>query len=1269
MRLDLPPPANDEDFPLLCLALLQAHWRCPQLELYAHRGEAQHGVDIFDASGDTPLRGGQCKRHGQNKAIEPSEIRSEVEKAKSFTPALGHYAILTTAKKSRAADDEILRLNQEHRKAGLFSVELFTWDKIQDLLAQHPGVHDRFYGDIPAPVAAEIRSKIDAVYALLDESSRSSTSVGFDAEIDEARDLIDRDPQMARLLLERLHRHKWDKLTDRQRYRVLANVGATYFKVGDFRNAGRYYIDAANHQLHDVAALARQVVGYEFLEDRETATRLATEYRKRFPTASDFVASLIRLAPDADAVSVIVTGLQAPHTLDPEVQLAIAQRSLIDSDYANAVACARRAVELQPEWWAARVLLAQALLQCALASAQQRQDGLPAISDPSLLQEAERALDAVALHGDLIADPVRADAILLRSQARRFLNKRELAAEDIREAHRLRPSHSETAIRFAIHLHEEGNPNEAIRVLRRAGAVRAGDDSTLLLSQMLDHRNHPGDRDEAIELAQLLVHTSDSRYSSLTGVVAHLAQMLLRSARTDDVRTLLTGQRGRVSVVIEKVLLARAAMSDGDTEVARTFAETAVEQLSDESDWIEVRSLALLLTDIGQFKEALTLWRRTVIPGDVGPDTWRLLECAKRIGRHDVILDVCRKAREAGHDDAMLLHDEVVLLERYDLEEAIRVLQAHLTRHPENAHTRIHLSAIGLTHDRPELATSTPDNVPLVDTDISAEQGLVVVQVLRRQGFTNDAVRYAYALLRRFSNDPKAHVAYIYSMIGPGLDEPTIPPIDSVEPGAAVRYQEGHGGSDHWVIIDEEHAPDTARREVAPSDHLAIELIGKKVGDRFVIAKGSVQDREGNIQEVLSKYVFQFQDCLSQFQVRFPGEAAIEQISIPQVEDAPDLTNIKAMLDRNAEQTRELEQWYREQPIPLHSIAELKGRTLLEVIQHFASQAETPIRCCRGSLSDRDEATSAFATAQAVVLDASALATLFLLDAANVLEHFNRHVIVGQGTMKELRSWLETVSDRKESGYFFPTETGVAIVEEPEERRAARKQALQAFLDRVQPLCRIEACPELAAIEPERRDDYVKFFGNDGAEAIVLAARPGRVLWTDDFTVAGIARSEFGIRRLWTQLALSTQLDDGRLDADKFVDMSARLIGWGYEFTGNNLAILIRAGEIADWDVDRWPFTQVIAQLQAPSLDDAPALQLCAGLIVHLYQSSLLRQRIETVILRLLETLSRRQHGIAIVGAIERVTDRLFGLDVVHAHDARLFMRAWLVEARRRPQW
>ena len=153
------PPTSEEVFEELGLALLKRHWSRAGLERFGKRGERQYGVDILDTLGESPLYAAQCKLKEQWKTLEPAEILNEVNKAKNFPSKLDHYAILTSAKVSTAAQLEVQAINQQHRAAGLFTVEVFHWNRLTDLIRQYPEIEQQFFGGMRAEEVAEVKSK------------------------------------------------------------------------------------------------------------------------------------------------------------------------------------------------------------------------------------------------------------------------------------------------------------------------------------------------------------------------------------------------------------------------------------------------------------------------------------------------------------------------------------------------------------------------------------------------------------------------------------------------------------------------------------------------------------------------------------------------------------------------------------------------------------------------------------------------------------------------------------------------------------------------------------------------------------------------------------------------------------------------------------------------------------------------------------------------------------------------------------------------------
>ena len=48
------------------------------------------------------------------------------------------------------------------------------------------------------------------------------------------------------------------------------------------------------------------------------------------------------------------------------------------------------------------------------------------------------------------------------------------------------------------------------------------------------------------------------------------------------------------------------------------------------------------------------------------------------------------------------------------------------------------------------------------------------------------------------------------------------------------------------------------------------------------LPQGAIQDRIGEIKAIQNKYVRRFQDCMEQWQVRFPGVPGVQTVKLPE---------------------------------------------------------------------------------------------------------------------------------------------------------------------------------------------------------------------------------------------------------------------------------------------------------------------------------------------------------------------------------------------------
>ena len=134
-------PANWQDFETLCLMLWCEEWNSDDLKKNGRVGQGQDGVDISGhKDGEDEYSAIQCKCKSDGEFLKKEEIAEEIEKAKSFKPALKRYVIATTAKKDAEIEEFVRLKDLENRKAGLFSVDLKSWEDIVDMLERHKRV-------------------------------------------------------------------------------------------------------------------------------------------------------------------------------------------------------------------------------------------------------------------------------------------------------------------------------------------------------------------------------------------------------------------------------------------------------------------------------------------------------------------------------------------------------------------------------------------------------------------------------------------------------------------------------------------------------------------------------------------------------------------------------------------------------------------------------------------------------------------------------------------------------------------------------------------------------------------------------------------------------------------------------------------------------------------------------------------------------------------------------------------------------------------------
>jgi hypothetical protein len=480
--------------------------------------------------------------------------------------------------------------------------------------------------------------------------------------------------------------------------------------------------------------------------------------------------------------------------------------------------------------------------------------------------------------------------------------------------------------------------------------------------------------------------------------------------------------------------------------------------------------------------------------------------------------------------------------------------------------------------------------------------------------------------------------------------------------GTAVCFNEQDVKDDRWIVLEDSADADEARDEFGAASGMARALKGRKVGDKFQLPEGRFSRKTATVKQIINKFAWRYIDVLNNWQSRFPGQAEIEAIEakpeiIPWAEMQGDFDHLfESPNGRREDATRAAVRAYEENPIPLHAVAQHIGLNDLQTMFIMAQRPDAPIKCCTGSAEEFDQALGAFDRANAVVLDLTAIATLCLLGRLNLLPTWPRQFVVSQSTLAELRRLaFEDNLMRLPAGF------SASMTLKGNDGKRIDVQ-LKGLADALQSVCRVRDSAVLSAIDPERRDRLVRFFGRHGAESIVIASMPGHVLWTDDRILANLARAEFGVRRVWTQAALQGRAQSGNLDPAELATATTKLAGWGYSFTTPSVETIMRAGSVAVWNPDQFPLRQALDQFGSESLSLADSVRLAAELIVKIYNDAYLRGTRRTVTSRILDRLGSREGGRETIETLPRSLPVRFGLDLIRARELSDVVRGWTAQ-------
>lgn len=1281
-NLTLSPPKYWEEFEDMLHDLFKAEWKDPHTQKHGRSGQSQNGVDVYGQPDQKEKWAGvQAKKKDRLAAstVTARELQAEVNKANKFTPKLSEFILATTGKRDKNIQEQARLLTEAHQKEGLFRVHVYSWEDIEDLLHTHLDVCKRRYPDLfPKDELVEAVDRIELAQMVtiaslsqqLNNLTSSITASGagsqkvYQIAIDQANALLDQfKPKTALAQLQALWEKAWEGADPVTKWKILTNIGAAKYQLNEDVEAARLFIEAAQYNEDDEKTLCNLALAYLLLDNLSKAEQYIDIVLQKNPANERAYTLKVRLQSlqneDFDA---IVEQIPEKFRSLQEIAGALGDAAgkygnLQKSQYWYEIAYKSK----DPSPGVAVAYATSMLLSIA-------EDKLVLITGTVTINQKTQLENIIAIYSDAytkLADSeqvaFKLECVFNRGVAWRLVGNYENAAKDFDLASELEPENDKFIFYRAELALVSGKKDAAISLLENIQGSKVYPAAPLLAEIYKEQADSTKGR-------EILIQYLENDPPAVFKEQAHrlLIELLIASKQYDEAQKELAALIVAYQEnVLNLVIRAGVLKTIGKEQEAQEQLAAAQRLVHKDSPFIDILALADQYFVHKDFENAISLYEMIA---DISADNYitrNLLTCYYQSGKEKEALNICTILRQ---NYGVLKVITVIESQIYEgignLEKAKEVCTEYLNRYPNDLSVQIRLARINfLQQNFEELDSYLKQPLPLADA--SLEDRIRLSHLLSSRGFSNQALDMMYEARRTFFNESEAHTHYIVIFFETEKELDPLLQVENVNENTAVCVNDNGGGS-RWYIIEDRQDADIRKDELPLTHRLAKRLLGKKVGDRVVVAEG-LQNKEGTIQEVKSKYVDALHKSADIFESYFPDVQGFNLLNLtmarnPESEERVDFSPLFDILDRQHQHLTQVLALYKTGQLTIGVVAKLLHRNPIEAWGLLINKPDIGVRCATGEPREIADTIRVLTTeSPKLVADITTLMTLHGVEVANeVVELFGK-IAIAQSTIDQLTDLIISRKGIGERGFMTVGKEGEAYVKEEITAEQIQKNTayLQAIFDWIQHNCEVIACEEALTLASGQRQKLYDLFGADAIDSVLLAKQEKRVFVSEDERLRNFAKNSYGVDGAWTQALLEQLLSKGKIDTNSYQKLVIKLVNSNYHHTRITAETIEEAAKQSAWKPDR-QFEKVARILSGGNSDDISAVTVAADFIYKLYTQQLFLADPSILLFAVLDLLftSRARGSILLARLINHIRGRFVWLPAQQAEIVQL-IQAW----------
>ena len=1022
--VQLQPPTDWQAFERVTRSLFEYHYACSIAQRVGRDGQEQEGLDIIGQQGRAPHYhfGIQCKlkdQLGRNRKLRRDTLEKELAAAEAIEPPIDEFILATTAANDVDLQKHAQRLQAERADGPRpIKVRVVGWDDMRSLIGEHRELYERYLGIVGIShlkaamneqfAAAEAgnvarHAEVMATLAQVTGSEPPAQIVAppldpedprLSRQINRIKARLDsNDVRIALADLQALREEEWDAIGPSYKFRIVSNLGAAHWRLGEYDEAAALFREAAGYQPDDKVALANLAAAMIHAGEPAEALCAARRLAELDPASPDALLPLIQaqelVAPLPDPMSLV-----PPRLRDSEEALVGGAQVLRNRGDAGWINLVVRGAKLHPESdFLARMNADATLYRLAMVEGSHvGADGVDVPTRDEIVAAAD-ILDK-AWQRTLACQPTNADLSGAQNLAQllRALERHAEALAILEQAEAFGDEEPKIAHLHALLLMALDRREEAKERLK----THVADPACLILLCQISE-------DAPAEVAALL----DGRVMPVGSREAMWGEVLAAEAR------------GKLDATFDPVPALEVAAANGPDSLIPLLALGKHAEGPEELEAIAVRLFAAIgrETRFADRLQAGAWFREAKMPARVAalfedhirfdedsPALRWLIEAWYSIGDRRALHDALCALPERVANIPLYLHYRQRAAEQSgDIDAAIKVSRRLVADRPDNIGVRLDwIHVVHRTGERAEIMAWLEGPVERLEGSPSQHSDLALV--LANFGYYDRARRLAYRQARIEPDNPHILRRFSGVMFNPAPAGRSDLALTRIGPDAVFTLIDGAGREEIYRIDGESDLPRESF-DLGPESPIARAASGLSAGEAFELPSNlwGTKPKRFTVKAVRHKHLHLLDTLTNSMSDRFDEAPVVYRTTIDP-EDPASLDQIVAHLKANEEHARAINEDYLENSRLLRVTAMLHGRDIIDTYDALCSGGDTWFVCSDGGGPEYDHERRALPDnrRRGCVVDSITLELIRRHDLIDVVHALAGPVHIGQGALDDV---------------------------------------------------------------------------------------------------------------------------------------------------------------------------------------------------------------------------------------------------------------------------